>query len=400
MVCYQKNDLFFGEKGRLSEIIQDNGGCACYVYDLKNVELRFQKLQNSLGGIENLRTHYAVKANSNKEILKKIKDLGLGLDVVSGGEMERAFDCGFLAEDIIFSGVGKSVGEISLSMDRKIRQINVESPQELERIGRLAQSKNKKINVAFRMNPAVNPITHPYITTGMSENKFGMESAFIPELTGILEKYRKHLCLRGLSMHIGSQLLDLSVIREATEKLFFIYQELQRLGFKMGSLDIGGGVGIHYQDMDEKRDFKTMKSYGDALRSALKDFQGEILIEPGRVLVARCGVLLCQVEYTKETSHKNFAILNTGMHHFMRPALYQAEHRILPLRKDESLPKKVYDLVGPVCESSDFLAKTQSLQSLFQGDFLAICDTGAYGYSMASNYNGYPLPKEFILSAG
>ncbi len=395
---YREDDLFLGKKGRLTEIIRDNGGRACYVYDLENVELRCGKLRESFREIENLGVYYAVKANSNQELLKKIKSLDLGLDVVSGGEMQRAFDCGFLAENLIFSGVGKSVEEITLAIDHNIRQINVESPQELDRIGKLAKNKNKKINVALRMNPEVNPLTHPYITTGMSENKFGMESAFIPELVRLLRKYRESLFLKGLSMHIGSQLLDLFVFKEATERLFSIYRELQKLGFKMGSLDIGGGVGVYYQDANEENDFKTIKSYGESLLPVLKKFEGEVLIEPGRVLVARCGILLCQVEYTKETSCKNFAILNTGMHHFMRPALYQAEHRILPLKKDKTLPKKVYDFVGPVCESGDFLAKGRPMQSLFQGDYLGICDTGAYGYSMANNYNAHGFPEEFILT--
>ena len=394
---YQGDDLFLGERGKLTEIIKNNKNRACYVYDLKNVESRCQKLKESFADIDNLGIHYALKANNHKKLLEKIKNLDLGLDVVSGGEIKKALDCGFLAKDLIFSGVGKSVKEINLAIDHNIKQINVESPQELARIGELAGNKNKKVNVALRMNPEVNPVTHSYITTGMSENKFGMESGFLPELVKLLRKYNENLFLRGLSMHIGSQLLDLSVIGKATKKLLIIYREMQKLGFEMGSLDIGGGVGIYYQDMDEKKDFKAIKSYGESLTAILKNFQGEILIEPGRILVARCGILLCQVEYIKETSCKNFAILNTGIHHFMRPALYQAEHRILPLKKNETLPKKAYDFVGPVCESSDFLAKNQSMQKLSQGDYLGICDTGAYGYVMANNYNSRELPKEFIL---
>jgi diaminopimelate decarboxylase len=397
-VTYQGDHLFVG-KHDLYELMRERKGHPCYVYDLQNIKDRYAKLLQSLEGLSQLSVHYALKANAHPQILKCLKSLGSRVDVVSGGELQHALDQGFSGDDIIFSGVAKSVEEIELALQSKIRQINVESPQELRRIGELALQYKQIASVAFRMNPEVSPETHPYITTGMSENKFGMDRSFIPELVAILQEYKDHLNLRGLTMHIGSQLTDLSAMKEAIQKLLAIGHEFQVFGYPVSSLDIGGGVGIHYNTGDEAKDFTLMEEYGRTVVHSLKDFKGEILIEPGRVLVARSGVLLCQVEYIKSTPHKNFAIVNTGMHHLMRPALYQAQHRILPLQqKNLNKSQKLYDVVGPICESSDFLAKNYPMPELQQGDYLAICDAGAYGFSMANNYNMHGLPDEIILS--
>jgi diaminopimelate decarboxylase len=395
---YQDGRLFLGESGDLQKIMAQNEGHPCYVYELASIEKRFTALQKSLGGLPRLQTHYALKANANPEILKAFKSWGAGVDVVSGGEMLQALKNGFTPEDVIFSGVAKSVEEIDAAIDQAIKQINVESPQELRRIGERARLKNKKMSVAFRMNPEVNPVTHPYITTGMSENKFGMDRSFVPELVRILKEHADHLHLRGVTMHIGSQLLDLSSMDEAIRKLLSIAHELEILGFPSESIDIGGGVGIHYDQMDEAQDFATLAEYGRIVCETLKGYSGEVMIEPGRVLVGRAGVLLCQVEYIKKTSSKNFVIVNTGMHHLMRPALYQANHRILPLVEKQKTEAQVYDVVGPICESSDCLGKNRVLPSIAQGDYLAICDAGAYGFTMANNYNFHPFPKEIVIS--
>ncbi len=394
---YQGDKLFLGRQGDLQKIMDEQGGHPCYVYDLANIKNRFEKLCEALSPLQNLKVHYALKANANSEILKSFLNWGAGVDVVSAGEMQCALEHGFAAEKIIFSGVAKSVEEIDAAIDVGIKQINVESPQELIRIGQRAQAKNKKMAVAFRMNPEVNPVTHPYITTGMSENKFGMDRSFVPQLVRILKEFPENLKLRGLTMHIGSQLLDLQAIKEAIQKLRSINHELDVLGFPTESMDIGGGVGIHYDQMSDEKDFKTIQEYGAIVAQALKDYTGEVMIEPGRVLVGRAGVLLCQVEYIKKTSTKTFAIVNTGMHHLMRPALYQAIHRILPVVKDDSLSTHSYDVVGPICESSDSLGKNRILSELKQGDYLAICDAGAYGFSMANHYNLHPFPQEVVL---
>ena len=327
-----------------------------------------------------------------------MRELGASVDIVSGGEMDIALQNGFESSDVIFSGVAKTKNEILKAISKEIKQINVESTQELSRIGELAKKEGKKISIALRMNPEVSPETHPYITTGMSENKFGMDRSFIPELVRILKQYPDNLNLRGLTMHIGSQLLELDVVDEAIQKLLSIYHELEVLGFPMESIDIGGGVGIHYSHGDEEKDYKIIKKYGDIVTQSLKNFKGEVIIEPGRVLVGLSGVLLCQIEYIKETNYKNFAIVNTGMHHLMRPALYQANHRILSLKEKEGVQKKSYDVVGPICESSDFIGKNRTFLELEQGDYLAICDAGAYGFAMANNYNAHDFPKEIIIS--
>lgn len=395
---YKNGELYFEDQAKLSEIIEENEGRACYVYHLGNIKKRFQVLKDSLSGLNALSIHYAVKANANSEVLKTMRELGASVDIVSGGEMDIALQNGFESSDVIFSGVAKTKNEILKAISKEIKQINVESTQELSRIGELAKKEGKKISIALRMNPEVSPETHPYITTGMSENKFGMDRSFIPELVRILKQYPDNLNLRGLTMHIGSQLLELDVVDEAIQKLLSIYHELEVLGFPMESIDIGGGVGIHYSHGDEEKDYKIIKKYGDIVTQSLKNFKGEVIIEPGRVLVGRSGVLLCQIEYIKETNYKNFAIVNTGMHHLMRPALYQANHRILSLKEKEGVQKKSYDVVGPICESSDFIGKNRTFLELEQGDYLAICDAGAYGFAMANNYNAHDFPKEIIIS--
>ena len=395
-LSYRDNKLQLGTTSLLP-LIEDNKGDACYVYDLGNIEKRYKHLYSQLQSQYKLSIHYAVKANANLEVLRKFQSLGAQVDIVSGGEMDQALNGGFSPKDVIFSGVGKTVSEINKAIDQQIKQINVESIQELLRIAELAKKKNKKIPVAFRLNPDVNPVTHPYITTGLSENKFGMDKDFLPQLMRIVDANTDHIVLRGLTMHIGSQILDMGVMEEALEKIYKTYRDLQKQGYPLESLDIGGGVGIHYKLQDEERDFELIDDYSQRVRSVLKDFKDELIIEPGRVLVGRAGVLLCRVEYIKETPHKNFAIVNTGMHHLLRPSLYQAAHRIQPLQQNEKEPFKIYDIVGPICESSDFLGKDRMLRRLHQGDYLAICDAGAYGFSMASTYNAHALPLEIVI---
>jgi len=363
-----------GNSSPLSHFMDQSVGQACYVYDLKEIAQRYKALSQSVFGSGlSGKIHYAVKANGNSEILKTLRDLGAGVDVVSGGEIRRSLDVGFSGLDVIFSGVAKSHSEIALAMKSEIAQINVESPQELERIGMMATEIKKKIPVAFRMNPEVNPETHPYITTGLSENKFGMTKEFLPQLLRILKQYPL-LDLVGLTIHIGSQIQNLSVYGEALEIIKARYNELIAMGHNLKTLDIGGGLGIDYASPDHDKDLQAIKDYG-------------LLVN----------------KHLKESAHKNFAIVNTGMHHLLRPALYQAQHRILPLLQRESSDtsgaKKFYDVVGPICESSDFLGKDRLFGSLQQGDFLAICDSGAYGYSMASGYNDHALPQEFVLSS-
>jgi diaminopimelate decarboxylase len=371
-----------------------------YIYDLDTIEWRLQSLAESTRGSFPVSIFYAVKSNTEPRVLKHVAGLGAGADVVSGGELKAALAAGFSPERVIFSGVGKSVEEIELALLNGIRQLNVESPQELIRIGEAADRLGLEARVAFRMNPDVNPQTHPYITTGFRENKFGMDEGFLPELEKTLAQFSS-LRLVGLTQHIGSQLLSLEALQEATAKTARIYSELKAKGHDLVSLDIGGGIGIQYNSGDESEELTLLRSYGELARRIASDLQCEVLLEPGRSITARAGTLICQVEYIKETATKNFAIVNTGMHHLLRPALYQAHHRILPLQEqDATEPLKVYDVVGPICESSDFLGRDRPFHGLKQGDYLAIADAGAYGMSMASTYNLHELPKEYVIRGG
>lgn len=366
-----------------------------YVYDLDAMVSKLRELKEAFNGQAEI--HYATKANANVSVLKAFKKEKIGVDTVSWGEAQAAVDAGFSHKDIIFSGVAKSREEIEKAVRYQIKQINVESPQELIRIGEVAKKLKKKAFVAFRMNPNVNPGTHPYITTGFRENKFGMDSSFIPELRGILTKYKKYLVLKGLTIHIGSQILELGSLKEAIQKTIPYYLDFKNSGYPLETFDIGGGVGIPYDGKEEV----DIKAYGKEVLALLKPLECRILTEPGRILVGPYGVLLTEIQYIKETPFKKFAIVNTGMNHLLRPALYGAVHRILPvnnLAKRSGEKSELYDIVGPICESSDFLGKDRYLPTLKQGDVLAILDAGAYGYSMASFYNHHRLPKEIIIS--
>jgi len=363
-----------------------------YVYDLEGINQRLKKFRASFHG--DVEVHYAMKANANKDILKNFKKHKIGVDVVSWGEAKVAIDAGFHHRDIIFSGVGKSIEEITKAVKHQIKQINVESPQELIRIGEVAKKLKKKAQVAFRMNPNVSPQTHPYITTGFRENKFGMDASFLPELRGILTKYKKNIELKGVTLHIGSQLLTLDSLREAILKTIPIYLDFKNSGYPVETFDVGGGLGIPYDGQTQI----DLAAYGAMVEELLKPLECRILCEPGRILVGEFGVLVAEVQYIKKTPFKNFAIVNTGMNHLIRPALYSAVHRIEKIETRASAEaSELYDVVGPVCESSDFLGKDRYLPKLHQGDLLAILDSGAYGFSMASNYNHHDLPKEIIL---
>ncbi len=371
-----------------------------YLYSLAQVRQRTQqflkKLKSSLS--QEISVHYAMKANSNLKLLKTFKAEGLGIDVVSLGELKLALKAGFKPNQILFSGVGKTETEIQQAIRLKIFQLNVESVPELARVGRLADKVKTPINIGVRINPGVNPQTHPYIATGFRENKFGIDPS---QLTQVVELFRQHKNLRyqGLSLHIGSQLFDFSALTEALQLTLKIDHDLEAQGFFSKILDIGGGLGVDYKKNSELIDPQTLEQFTEVLRESLKGFAKKLCFEPGRYLVARAGVLLTEVQYVKETPHKKFVIVNTGMNHFLRPALYQAEHRIFPLKKnrEERIQLQTVDIVGPVCESSDVIARERKLPPMKEGDWLAILDVGAYGYSMASHYNGFPLPREIFI---
>jgi diaminopimelate decarboxylase len=361
-----------------------------YVYSSKRIQEKLDLLRSSFSS--SLHIHYSVKANSNRQVLKFLKSKSVGVDVVSAGEVKRALECGFKGQQIIFSGVGKSHEEIEFSLRQRIFLFNVESPQELDRIAQIAKRLKREAQVSFRLNPNVDAKTHPYITTGFRENKFGMDKAFIPELLKILKKHPKNLKLMGLDFHIGSQLTEMKPYEAALKKAVPVYQELQRQGFPLKHFDVGGGIGISY----EGQKIINMHGYGQMVERHLKPLGCEILCEPGRYLVGDAGVLLTKVEYVKRTPYKTFVILNTGMHHLIRPALYNSYHEIRPVIKTSARVSKL-DVVGPICESSDWLAKNRKLALPEPGDLWAICDVGAYGFVMASDYNLHKKPTEILI---
>jgi diaminopimelate decarboxylase len=380
---------------RLSSLVKD-GDEPAYVYSRKGLLDRLFLFQSQIAKVltQRFSLHYAMKANSHPEVLKLFKAQNIGVDIVSGGELRRALECGFPANQIIFSGVAKTKDEIQQCLKAGIRQFNIESASELRRIGELSASFNRKIPVVFRINPNVDAKTHPYISTGFRENKFGMDETQIQKGFDILKQF-PHLQLSGVSSHIGSQLMEFSAVRDAIRIQRKVFENWREMGHQVQSFDVGGGLGIDYA-LDSSTDVQWLEGYCQVLKEELAGLEAQIQFEPGRFIVARSGVLLTQIQYIKETPDRNFLICNSGMNHMIRPALYEAEHRILSLRRGEG-PVMTADVVGPVCESSDFLGKNRNFQSVKEGDWLALADAGAYGASMASTYNLFALPREILI---
>jgi diaminopimelate decarboxylase len=370
-----------------------------YFYNLDDIERRTQALKQAFKN--RLHIHYAMKANDHQQILKVFKSLGCGGDIVSGGELKKALDAQIPASQIVFSGVGKTKAEITAALVVGVGQINIESPEELIRMGELARAGGYKISVAFRLNPDVNPQTHPYIKTGFRENKFGMDLSFFEELKSILARFEDSLSLVGVTMHIGSQLRELSALFEAVDKSLSIWDSLKFQGYPMRTFDIGGGIGIDYQSLDPSQEFAMLEEYGAGILARVGDRDLELHSEPGRILVARSGVLITEVQYLKKTPYKNFLIVDAGMHQLLRPSLYQAFHQILPLQlPNANQTAELFDVVGPICESADVLGTNRVLAGVRSGDLLAVMDTGAYGAVMSSDYNSQPRFAEIFVSQG
>ncbi len=382
---------------RLHTLVKE-GADPAYVYSRKGLVERLAQFQSAVAralSSQRFSIHYAMKANSHLEILRLFRGQNIGVDIVSGGELKRALEAGFSPAQILFSGVAKSKEEIRLCLQSGIRQFNVESLPELQRIAQIARDMGKKAAVVLRVNPDVDAQTHPYISTGFRENKFGIETVMIPEALRIL-KESPHLSFVGLSSHIGSQLLEFSAFREALQKQRRLFEDLRAQGFALNTFDVGGGLGIDYASNGVKEDSDQLQRYSQVLQQELSGLEAQIQFEPGRYLVARSGVLLTEIQDIKKTSERNFILCNTGMHHMIRPALYEAEHRILPLlqRTGDSL---LADVVGPVCESSDFLGKQRQFVGLKESDWLCVADSGAYGAAMMSDYNLFARPREIFV---
>jgi len=378
----------FAEEVPLADIAQAVN-TPCYVYSRRALTEAYQRFDLAFAGQPHLLC-YAVKANPNLAILNLFARLGSGFDIVSGGELARVLAAGGEASRVVFSGVGKTAPEMRAALEAGILCFNVESQAELERLNHVAEEMGCKAPVSLRVNPDVDPKTHPYISTGLKESKFGVEYGAAFDL------YRRaaelpHLTVRGIDCHIGSQITELSPFVAALEKILDLADRLQAAGIAVEHLDLGGGVGICYRDETPIE----IARYAQAVQSRLAGRHLKLLLEPGRALVGNAALLLTRVEYLKLGTEKSFAVVDAAMNDLMRPALYDAYHDILPVAP-HSGEQRAFDVVGPVCESGDFLGKNRYLV-LGEGDLLAVMSAGAYGMSMSSNYNTRPRAPEVMV---
>jgi len=370
-------------------------GTPCHVYSASTIRERIDALQAALHGLDAL-VCYAAKANSNIAILQLMANAGLGADIVSGGELWRCLYAGIPAERIVFSGVGKTADEIASALDAGVARFNVESADELQLLQRVAAERKAIASASARINPDVDALTHAKISTGKSENKFGVS---IDEARGWFagSAALTHVRLDGLHVHIGSQMLSLDPIRAALQRVADFWHELAGAGRAIRSIDVGGGLGVRYRAGQDHP--VSINDYAGAIREALAGFDGRILLEPGRWLVAEAGVLLARVVRVKHGQQRKFLILDAAMNDLIRPSLYDAWHDIVPL-VDDSRTMQTYDIVGPVCETGDTFARDRELPECNAGDLVMIKATGAYGASMASTYNSRPLAAEVLLDRG
>lgn len=364
-------------------------GTPLYVYSRGALESRWQAFAEALQGRDHL-ICYAVKANSNLAVLNVLAKLGSGFDIVSAGELERVLRAGGDPQKIVFSGVGKRADEMRRALEVGIHCFNVESEPELERLNIIAGEMGRRAPVSLRVNPDVDANTHPYISTGLKENKFGIEIERAPEVYARAASL-SHIDVVGVDCHIGSQLTDTAPFVAALERVLKLVEVLDQRGITLRHIDAGGGLGVRYRDEIPP----TPQAYVDALLSVLGARGCKLLVEPGRSIVGNAGILLTRVEYLKAAEHKNFAVVDAAMNDLIRPALYSAWQDIVPVRK-QTRPLCRYDVVGPVCETGDFLGKEREL-AIESGDLLAIMSAGAYGFVMSSNYNTRPRAAEVLV---
>ena len=393
----------------LAQVAQEFG-TPLYVYSAGTILDHYQRLDAALAPLDHL-ICYAVKANSNRAILKLLAGAGAGFDIVSGGELFRVLAAEGDPARCTFAGVGKSREEIEYALEQRVYSFNVESEAELEYIDRIARAENLRAPIALRVNPDVDPHTHEYIATGSHQNKFGIALNHIAAVYQRAAKMR-NIDIVGVQMHIGSQITERQPFVDAIKKVAPLVRELI-LKYRIKFFSIGGGVGIVYEssfvsggsDWWKKntdasaRHQLSIQEYVDAILPALRDLKLQILLEPGRLLVGNAGVLLTRVRYIKQTGQKKFAIVDAGMNDLIRPALYQGYHEIVPVNEptNKSKDTEKIDVVGPVCETGDFFALGREMPKLYEGDLLAIMSAGAYGFVMASNYNSRPFPGEALV---
>ena len=385
-----KNEQLYVEDLPVKQLAEEFG-TPLYIYSRATLERHWHAFDSALGKHPHL-ICYAVKANSNIGILNVMAKLGSGFDIVSQGELERVLAAGGDASKVVFSGVAKSRAEIMRALEVGIRCFNVESVAELHHINQIAGEMGKVAPISLRVNPDVDAHTHPYISTGLKENKFGVsvdEAREVYKLAATLP----HVKITGMDCHIGSQLTELQPFLDATDRLIRLMEQLKEDGITLKHLDLGGGLGVTYTDETPPHP----SYYAAALLNKLKDYEDlEIILEPGRAIAANAGILVAKVQYLKSNESRNFAITDTGMNDMIRPALYEAYMNIIEIDRTLGREKAIYDVVGPVCETSDFLGKQREL-AIAEGDYIAQRSAGAYGASMSSNYNSRPRTAEVLV---
>lgn len=385
-----KNEQLYVEDLPVKQLAEEFG-TPLYIYSRATLERHWHAFDSALGKHPHL-ICYAVKANSNIGILNVMAKLGSGFDIVSQGELERVLAAGGEASKVVFSGVAKSRAEIMRALEVGIRCFNVESVAELHHINQIAGEIGKVAPISLRVNPDVDAHTHPYISTGLKENKFGVsvdEAREVYKFAATLP----HVKITGMDCHIGSQLTELQPFLDATDRLIRLMEQLKEDGIKLKHLDLGGGLGVTYTDETPPHP----SDYATALLNKLKDYEDlEIILEPGRAIAANAGILVAKVQYLKSNESRNFAITDTGMNDMIRPALYEAYMNIIEIDRTLGREKAIYDVVGPVCETSDFLGKQREL-AIAEGDYIAQRSAGAYGASMSSNYNSRPRTAEVLV---
>jgi len=370
--------------------IAEEVGTPFYLYSYNTLVRHFTVFEKAFEGVDHL-VCYSAKANSNLALMRTFANLGGGADVVSGGELYRALKSGVAPQKIVYSGVGKREDEIEYALRTGILMFNVESSQELQAINDVAGRMGKKAPVSVRVNPDIDPKTHPYISTGLKKNKFGIDINRAG-LAYRLASRLPHLQVVGIDCHIGSQLIDVEPIVEALRKLKQLVENLRKEGMEIRYLDLGGGLGITYEDEEPPHPVE----YAANILEEVRGFDCILIFEPGRVIVGNAGILVTKVLYTKENEEKRFVIVDAGMNDLVRPSYYGAYHQILSV-KEEAREEVVADVVGPICESSDFLAKDRKIARLNAGELIAVMSAGAYGFSMSTNYNSRPRVAEVLV---
>ena len=390
---HYQNDSLFCEDIPLERIAKEQG-TPSYIYSHATFTRHFQAVDKAFANVPHI-IAFAMKANSNIAILRLMASLGSGADIVSGGELFRALKAGIPPNKIVFAGVGKDHDEIKYAIESDILFFNVESGAELQAINHVAGELGTQARVALRVNPNIDPQTHPYISTGMKKSKFGIGAE------QVLDEFDQaaalpHIKVVGVHAHIGSQLTKVSPFVDSLTKVLGLIQTLKGKGIPIQYLNIGGGLGITYSDETPP----LPQDLADAITPILKETECEIVMEPGRVIAGNAGILLTRVIYIKDNGTKKFAIVDAAMNDLIRPSLYEAHHDILPVNQVPNAPEDVFDVVGPICESGDFLAQNRTMPTVKEGDLLAVMSAGAYAFTMASNYNSRPKVPEILVKGG